>query len=129
VPPADTNLAAAVERVGDRWTLRLISALLDEPRRFGELAQAIPDIAPNILTSRLRRLEDEGIVLAQPYSQRPRRVTYALSAEGAALADALRLLAAWGAAHETGSGGGPAPATHCPHCGEPLDAGGGEIAV
>jgi DNA-binding HxlR family transcriptional regulator len=118
----ETALAAAVARVGDRWTLQLISALLDGPRRFGELEHAVAGIAPNILTNRLRRLEQEGIVLAQPYSERPRRLTYTLSAEGAALADALRLLADWGAVHETGAETGAAAPHRCPHCGERLDA-------
>ena len=50
-------LEAALERVGDRWSLLLVEALLDGPRRFGELGDALPGIAPNILTDRLRRLE------------------------------------------------------------------------
>ena len=53
---AQTPLAAALERVGDRWSLLLIEALLEGPRRFGELSDAVEGIAPNILSERLKRL-------------------------------------------------------------------------
>jgi DNA-binding HxlR family transcriptional regulator len=92
-----TPLEAALERVGDRWSLLIVEALLGTPRRFKQLADAIPDIAPNILTERLRRLERERIVVATPYQQRPPRMSYALTADGHDLASALRLLADWGA--------------------------------
>jgi DNA-binding HxlR family transcriptional regulator len=92
-----TPLAAALERVGDRWSLLLIEALLGGPRRFGELSGAIGGIAPNILSDRLKRLEGERIVRATPYSERPPRFTYALTDEGIELAGVLRLLADWGA--------------------------------
>jgi DNA-binding HxlR family transcriptional regulator len=91
-----TPLEAALERVGDRWSLLLVEALLGGPRRFNELAESMPGIAPNILTDRLRRLERERIVVATPYQQRPPRMSYALTASGRDLASALRLLADWG---------------------------------
>jgi DNA-binding HxlR family transcriptional regulator len=94
---APTPLEAALERVGDRWSLLLVEALLDGARRFNELAEALPAIAPNILTERLRRLERERIVVATPYQQRPPRMSYALTGDGRELASALRLLADWGA--------------------------------
>ena len=59
-----TPLERAVTRVGDRWTLLIVNALLGGPRRFGELAEALPGIAPNILTARLRRLTDDRLVVA-----------------------------------------------------------------
>lgn len=88
--------------MGDRWTLLLVEALLDGARRFGELEEALGGIAPNILTQRLRRLESEGLVLAEPYSQRPPRFVYELTAAGRELAGALRLLADWGARQREG---------------------------
>ncbi len=91
-----TPLAAALERVGDRWSLLLIEALLEGPRRFGELSDAVDGIAPNILSERLKRLEGERILRATPYSERPPRFTYALTDEGLELAGVLRLLADWG---------------------------------
>jgi DNA-binding HxlR family transcriptional regulator len=96
---APSALDVALARVGDRWTLLVIEALLDGPRRFGDLAEAVPGIAPNILTQRLRHLEREALVVARPYSERPPRFAYELSETGAELAGALRLLADWGARH------------------------------
>ena len=90
-------LEAALDRVGDRWSLLLVDALLSGGRRFGELRDELPGLAPNILTERLRRLEREGIVVATPYSTRPPRMEYSLTGDGRDLASALRLLADWGA--------------------------------
>jgi DNA-binding HxlR family transcriptional regulator len=97
--PAHAALSEALERVGDRWTLLVIAALLDGPRRFGDLQSELGGIAPNVLSQRLRSLEAHGIVLARRYSERPPRFAYELSASGRELAGALRLLAGWGARH------------------------------
>jgi DNA-binding HxlR family transcriptional regulator len=92
-----TALTAALERIGDRWTLLTVAALLDGPRRFGELAESIEGISTNVLTSRLRSLERLRLVVASPYSDRPPRFEYQLAESGRELADAIRLLSAWGA--------------------------------
>jgi DNA-binding HxlR family transcriptional regulator len=110
-------LAEALERVGDRWTLLIVEALLDGPRRFGDLLDAVQGIAPNILTQRLRHLERAAIVLTRPYQERPPRMAYELSAAGAELAGALRLLADWGARHTDSA----EPLRHS-LCGTPLEA-------
>jgi DNA-binding HxlR family transcriptional regulator len=94
---APTALELALERVGDRWSLLLVEALLDGPRRFNDLQDGVAGIAPNILSDRLRRLEREGVVYARPYTDRPPRMEYALTSAGRDLAGALRLLADWGA--------------------------------
>lgn len=125
----DSPLAAALERVGDRWSLLLVEALLPGPRRFGELEEAVSGIAPNILADRLRRLESERIVSATPYSERPPRFAYALTDEGAELAGALRLLADWGSrvSRESeplrhASCGTPVEARwYCPTCDRPVE--------
>lgn len=99
------ELEAALERVGDRWSLLVVAALLDGPRRFGELAAAVPGIAPNVLADRLRRLGRAGVVVARPYERRPVRYEYALTADGADLATAILALADWGARRsEAGEG-------------------------
>jgi len=92
-------LTAALSKVGDRWTLLVIEALFAGPARFNQLQDAVEGIATNVLSQRLKHLEREGIVVAEAYSQRPLRHSYALTASGHDLADALRLLAAWGAEH------------------------------
>jgi DNA-binding HxlR family transcriptional regulator len=94
--PVVSALNAALARVGDRWSLLIVEALLDGPRRFSDLSGQVAAIAPNILAERLRRLEREGVVLSEPYSRRPLRMEYRLSADGQELAGVLRLLAAWG---------------------------------
>jgi DNA-binding HxlR family transcriptional regulator len=110
-------LAAALDRVGDRWSLLLIEALLDGPRRFSDLAGDVAGIAPNILADRLRRLEGEGIIRSTPYQERPVRLSYALTAEGTDLAGALRLLADWGSRTSAGA----EPLRHAA-CGTPVEA-------
>jgi DNA-binding HxlR family transcriptional regulator len=109
-------LAAALDRVGDRWSLLVVDTLLEGPRRFNDLQSTLPGIAPNILTDRLRRLERERVVAATPYSERPVRLSYELTAEGRELAGALRLLAGWGS--RAGTSDGPRHQT----CGTPLEA-------
>jgi DNA-binding HxlR family transcriptional regulator len=128
--PIPTALEHALDRVGDRWSLLIVGALLDGRRRFGELGERLPGIAPNILTDRLRRLERSGILRALPYQTRPTRMAYELTGDGRDLASALRLLADWGARQ----GGDVEPLRHatcgtplearwyCPTCGEPVDA-------
>ena len=116
--PAPTPLEEAVARVGDRWALLIVSALLDGPRRFNDLQADVAGIAPNVLSHRLRSLEQHGVVVAAPYSRRPPRFVYQLSAAGSELAGALRLLAQWGAnqAPDTAE-----PLRH-PACGTPMEA-------
>ena len=111
-----TPLASALARVGDRWSLLIVEALLAGPARFGQLAEAVAGIAPNTLSQRLRKLEADGLVLSLPYSERPPRYEYRLSSPGAELAGALRLLAAWGA-RRTGATG----ALEHRECGTPLE--------
>jgi DNA-binding HxlR family transcriptional regulator len=111
-----TPLELALERVGDRWSLLIVEALLDGARRFNELQEGV-GIAPNILTDRLRRLEREGVVLARPYSDRPPRAEYGLTSAGRDLAGALRLLADWGSRRSDSAD----PLRHA-LCGTPLEA-------
>ncbi len=125
-PAHATPLESALDRVGDRWSLLVVEALLDGERRFGELAARVPGIAPNILTDRLRRLERAGVVVAEPYTTRPLRVHYRLTVDGQELAGVLRLLASWGSAGEGVAtdgrdAGDGQPARHQP-CGTPLEA-------
>lgn len=117
-PTAEPSaLAAALERVGDRWTLPIVDALLAGPLRFGEIQAAVEGIASNTLAHRLRKLEADGLVMSLPYSQRPPRYEYRLSSSGSELAGVLRLLAAWGARRIGGS-----EALEHRECGTPLEA-------
>jgi DNA-binding HxlR family transcriptional regulator len=134
--PRETSpLAEALASVGDRWTLLVVEALLAEPRRFNDLLAAVPGIAPNILSQRLRHLERQRLAVAQPYSERPPRSLYELTAAGRELAGAMRLLTDWGARHSESGGeaprhracGSPLEARwYCPTCEEPAGEGEGE---
>jgi DNA-binding HxlR family transcriptional regulator len=113
---AASPLEDAVTRVGDRWTLLVVNALLQGPRRFNDLLDQLDGLAPNVLSKRLRHLEEEGVVVATPYSDRPPRFDYRLTASGSELAGALRLLAHWGA-----SGTAESAAMHHGSCGTPVE--------
>jgi DNA-binding HxlR family transcriptional regulator len=113
----DEALADALTRIGDRWTLLVIAALLDGPRRFGDLQAEVGGIAPNVLTQRLRQLERNALVVARAYSERPPRFVYELTEAGQELAGALRLLAGWGARNA-----GEAIAPRHSVCGTPMEA-------
>lgn len=115
--PTRAALSDALGAIGDRWTLLLISVLLDGPRRFGELQEEVPGIAPNVLTQRLRQLERNALLVARPYSERPPRFVYELSDAGRELAGVLTLLAGWGARH-----GDEATTPRHAACGTPMEA-------
>jgi DNA-binding HxlR family transcriptional regulator len=128
-PRPTSPLAEALDSVGDRWTLLVVESLLEGPLRFGDLQRGLPRIAPNVLTHRLRHLERQGLVVAEPYSERPPRFVYELTASGRDLAAALRSLSDWGARHGEGAEaprhaacGSPMEATwYCPTCERPVD--------
>lgn len=119
-------LSEALDAVGDRWTLLLVAALLEGPKRFGELQRGVPGIAPNVLTQRLRSLERDALLVARPYSRRPPRFVYELTSAGQELAGVLRLLAGWGARNAGGEVrhavcGTPMEARWwCPTCEQPV---------
>ena len=92
-----SGLDAALSRIGDRWSLLVVAALLEGPLRFKDLSRAVDGIAPNILTDRLRRLERAGVLVSAPYSSRPVRMEYRLTEEGQGLGSVLRMLAGWSA--------------------------------
>jgi len=115
---ADEGLDAALTRIGDRWSLLVVSALFAGPLRFNQLQEELGGIATNVLSQRLKNLEGLGVVVATPYSTRPPRYAYELTASGHELAGAVRLLTEWGAAR---SGGATRAPLHG-ECGTSLEA-------
>jgi DNA-binding HxlR family transcriptional regulator len=103
--------------------------MLAGPRRFNDLLEEIPGLAPNVLSHRLKHLERETLLVAAPYSTRPVRVRYQLTAAGTELADALRVLARWGASHaeddsalaHAACGTTLETRWYCPTCGRVVD--------
>ena len=92
-------VAKTLELVGDRWTLLLVRDLLGGTRRFGDLQDGSPGLAPNILSDRLKLLEEHGLVARRLYSDHPPRAEYTLTAKGQELGVVIGALAAWGSRH------------------------------
>jgi DNA-binding HxlR family transcriptional regulator len=92
------SIARALEIVGERWTLLIIRDVFLGLRRFDQL-QASLGVARNVLTDRLNRLVDEGILERVRYSERPQRFEYRLTDKGRELSLALTALRQWGDEH------------------------------
>ena len=89
------SIARALEVVGERWTLLIIRDVLQGLHRFGQLQKSL-GIASNVLTNRLNRLVDEGVLERVLYSERPERYEYQLTKKGLDLNIALAALRQWG---------------------------------
>jgi DNA-binding HxlR family transcriptional regulator len=89
------SIARALEIVGERWTLLIVRDCFLGLRRFEEFQQSL-GIARNVLTERLNRLVEEGILERVRYSERPERYEYRLTAKGRDLQIALAGLRQWG---------------------------------
>ena len=92
-------VAKALELVGDRWTLLLVRDLLGGTRRFQDLEASLPGIAPNILSDRLKLMEEHRLVRRRFYSDHPPRAAYDLTDKGRELGTVVGALAAWGSRH------------------------------
>jgi DNA-binding HxlR family transcriptional regulator len=94
-----SGLAAALDVVGERWTLLIVRELITAPRRYGELLDALPSIGTNLLANRLRDLEAAGVVgrVLAPAPQSA--VVYELTDRGLALRPIVDALQAWGEAN------------------------------
>lgn len=88
-----SDLAAALEVVGSRWALLIVERLLEGPQRYGDLQRELG--APtNILATRLRELEEAGVLTRLPLRHNTR--AYALTERGSALREAVTALGRWG---------------------------------
>ena len=92
-------VAKSLELVGDRWTLLLVRDMLPGPRRFQDFVQGLPGIPPNILSDRLKLMDEHGLVTRRFYSEHPPRAEYALTDRGRELGVVVGALAAWGSRH------------------------------
>lgn len=91
-------LAKALDVIGDRWTLLIIRELLIRDLcRYSDLKDALPGIATNLLAARLRKLEEDGIVLREEAKPPVATTTYRLTERGYALERAILELGRWGA--------------------------------
>ena len=92
-------VAKSLEVVGERWTLLIVRDLLKGPGRFQDLVASLPGIAPNLLSERLKLMEEHGLVGRRFYSEHPPRAEYVLTDKGKELAVVVGALAVWGSRH------------------------------
>ena len=91
------GFARALELVGERWALLVLRDLFVEPKRFSELQRGLPGIPSNILTSRLKELEENGLIQRRALPKPPGGVAYELTEAGHELEPAVVALSRWGA--------------------------------
>ncbi len=88
-------IARSLAVLGDRWTMLIIRELFLGTRRF-DVFQAQTGISPHLLSVRLKRLQDEGVIERRRYQERPARYEYRLTAKGKDLLGVILALRAWG---------------------------------
>jgi DNA-binding HxlR family transcriptional regulator len=128
-------VAKTLEVIGDRWTLLVVRDLLRGTKRFQDLLETLPGIAPNILSARLKLMEEHGLIGRRFYSDHPPRAEYGLTDRGRELGTVVGALAAWGGRHvhkraklvHTGCGHPVSLGYYCPDCGKNVR--GADVAV
>ncbi len=86
----------AIELIGRRWTGAIVGVLIHRNTlRFGEIADAVPQLSDRLLSERMKELEARGVVRRTVREGRPVRVEYELTEMGRALAPAVRELEHW----------------------------------
>lgn len=129
----DCSIARTLEVLGERWTLLIIRDVFNGRRRFDQLQDGL-GVARNVLTTRLVRLIDEGVLEKRAYRERPVRYEYFLTEKGLNLWPVLIAMLAWGDRYVPRSDGPPIVVHHkscdgivddrgiCAECGERLTA-------
>lgn len=125
------SIARAVDLLGDWWTPLVLREAFYGTKRFDEFEQVL-GIGRNVLTQRLNRLVDEGVLERVPYQERPVRHEYVLTAKGRDLFPVLAAIHRWGDRWLADEAGPPVVLHHtacdhdthaevvCAHCREPL---------
>ena len=103
--PVCRTISTLLQRIGDKWTVLVVSTLGEGPRRFNELRREIPSVSQRMLTLTLRNLERDGLVSRTVTPIIPPRVDYALTELGKSLQVPITGLSNWaldnvGAIHE-----------------------------
>lgn len=117
--PDNEMMKRAIEVLGDRWTTHLIASAFLGRKRFSEFQQAL-SIAPNILTDRLNRLQELGVLSQHQYQEKPARSEYRLTPQGLDLFPLILELVRWGDRWLAGPEGPPRIIYHRP-CGHPVE--------
>lgn len=90
------GIARALDRVGERWALLIVRELLLGPKRFTDLRAGLPTASPNVLSQRLRELEDSGAIQRRQLSPPANATVYELTEWGRELEPVILALARWG---------------------------------
>ena len=99
VPEECGAISEILSRIGDKWTMLVVSMLGNGPMRFNELRREIGGISQRMLTLTLRGLERDGLVTRTVYPTVPPRVDYELTELGETLLEPIVGVAAWARAH------------------------------
>ncbi len=96
-PNRHCPIVRTLDIVGDRWAILILRDLiLEGPRKFSDFERSLSGISPNTLSSRLKTLEQHGIVERRFYDQHPPRAEYVVTSRGRELRPILRTLRDWG---------------------------------
>lgn len=90
-------VARGLDAVGDRWTLLIVRELLAGPRRYTDLHADLPGVSTDVLASRLKDMEQQGLVTRRKLPPPSAAYVYELTGRGRELQPVLSALAAWGA--------------------------------
>ncbi|MFJ7732028.1 winged helix-turn-helix transcriptional regulator [Lysinibacillus sp. NPDC097231] len=93
------NIAQTLNIIGDRWTLLILHELLIGQTNFNDIKLNLPGLSANLLSARLKSLEDAGLVASTLYSAHPPRYAYSLTAAGKALEPVFNAMILWGSEH------------------------------
>ncbi len=99
VPEDCRAVSEVLARVGDKWTVLVVSTLGDGPKRFNELRKALGSISQRMLTLTLRGLERDGLVTRTVFPTVPPRVDYELTRLGRSLLEPVSELGLWARKH------------------------------
>ena len=97
--PVCRTISALLQRIGDKWSVLVVTTLADAPRRFNQLRREIPSVSQRMLTLTLRNLERDGIVSRKVTPSIPPRVDYALTELGRSLHQPVQALSQWALDH------------------------------
>ena len=95
----DCPTRVVLDRIGDKWTVLVVSALSHRTLRFTELRVRIGRVAPKVLTQTLRALERDGMVTRTVHAQVPPRVDYELTELGRSLVTPIDAIQEWAESH------------------------------
>jgi DNA-binding HxlR family transcriptional regulator len=97
--PVCRTISTLLSRIGDKWTVLVVTTLASGTRRFNELRREIPSVSQRMLTLTLRNLERDGLVSRAVTPSIPPRVDYALTELGRSLVSPLHALEVWALEH------------------------------